>query len=82
MKAVDTLLGKIAKQIVNPLITLMFAVAVVFFIYGVVEFISASDNEEARTTGKQHMIWGIIGIFIMVSVWGIMNILNNFWTGL
>jgi len=79
MKAVNTLLEKIAKQIVNPLITLMFAVAVVFFIYGVVEFISASDNEEARTTGKQHMIWGIIGIFIMVSVWGIMNVLKNFW---
>ena len=81
MKAIDPLLKKIAEQIVNPLITLMFAVAAVFFIYGVTEFIAASDNEEARTKGKQHMIWGVIGIFIMISVWGIMNILNNFWLG-
>jgi hypothetical protein len=75
----DALLKNIGDQIVNPLIGLMFSVAVVFFIYGVVEFIGAADNEEARTTGKQHMIWGVIGIFIMVSVWGIMNILKNFW---
>lgn len=82
MNAVDNLLGNIAKQIVNPLIGLMIAVAVVFFIYGVVEFISAANNEEARTKGRQHMVWGVIGLFIMVSVWGIMNILNEFWKGL
>jgi len=63
----------------SPIIALMFAVAMIFFIYGVVEFIGAADKEEARTKGKQHMVWGIIGIFIMVSVWGIMNILNNLW---
>lgn len=77
----DSLLSKIASSIFNPLITLMIAVAVVFFIYGVVEFIGAANNEEARTKGKQHMVWGIIGLFIMVSVWGIMNVLNNFWKG-
>lgn len=78
----DSLLRNIASSIVNPLVTLMIAVAVVFFIYGVVEFISAANNEEARTKGRQHMVWGVIGLFIMVSVWGIMNILNNFWKGL
>ena len=78
----DELLRKIGEQIVNPIITLMIASAVVFFIYGVVEFVGAADNEEKRSKGKQHIIWGIIGIFIMVSVWGIMNVLNNFWTGI
>lgn len=78
----DELLGKIASSIINPLVILMIAVAVVFFIYGVVEFISAANNEEARTKGRQHMVWGIIGLFIMVSVWGIMNILNEFWKGI
>ena len=78
----DELLRKIGEQIVNPAIGLMISVAVVFFIYGVVEFVGAADNEEKRSKGKQHIIWGIIGIFIMVSVWGIMNVLNNFWTGI
>ena len=31
------------------------------------------DNSE----GKQHMIWGIIGMFIMVSIWGIIGLLDN-----
>lgn len=76
------LLTKISEQIINPLIDLMFAVAVVFFIYGVVEFVRSSDNEEARDKGKEHMVWGVVGLFIMVSVWGIMNILDSFWKGL
>jgi len=60
----------------------MIAVAIVFFIYGLVEFIGGANNEEKRKTGKQHIIWGIIGLFIMAAVWGIMSILNNFWIGI
>jgi uncharacterized membrane protein YidH (DUF202 family) len=78
----DDLLKNIGREIVNPAIILMVAVAVVVFIYGVAEFIAAADNEEKRSKGRQHIIWGIIGLFIMVSVWGVMNILNNFWSNL
>ena len=75
MKNVDLILGRIAEQIINPAISLMFAIAVLFFMYGVLEFIAGAGNEEKRTQGKRHMIWGIIGIFIMVSVFGIMRLL-------
>jgi len=76
------LLGKIADKIINPFIGLLIALAVVLFLYGVVEFIIGADNEEKRNQGKQHIIWGVVGIFIMVSVFGIMNILINFWKGI
>lgn len=74
---VDQTLLRINEQIINPLIMLLFALALVFFIWGVVEFIGGSDNEEKRTKGRQHIIWGLVGLTIMASVFGIINIIIN-----
>ncbi len=71
------LISKIDKLILNPLIIAMFAVAIAYFLFGVVTFLSNSENEEKRSAGKQHMLWGIIGIFIMVAVFGIMHLILN-----
>ncbi len=68
-------MSRIDKVIINPLIVLMFAVAVVVFVWGMIEFLSNRDSEEAQTKGKSHMLWGIVGIFIMLSVFGIINLL-------
>ena len=67
-------LTKVNSLIINPLIALLFALAVAVFLYGVFEFISNQDNEESKTNGKSHMIWGLVGLAIMVGVWGILNI--------
>ncbi len=63
------------KTIINPLILLLFALAIVFFLYGVLEFLMNQENEEKKTAGKSHMLWGIIGIAIMLGVWSILGIL-------
>ncbi|MBP6883736.1 MAG: hypothetical protein KBC06_00690 [Candidatus Pacebacteria bacterium] len=73
----DSFIMKINKLIVNPIITLLFALALVYFLYGVFQFISNGDNEEAKTTGKMHMVWGIIGLTIMMGVFAIMNLILN-----
>jgi uncharacterized membrane protein YjfL (UPF0719 family) len=53
----------------------LFALAVVYFVYGLVRYLLTPDNEEIRTSSKSHMLWGIFGMFIMIAVFGIMNIL-------
>ena len=75
--SLDSFIGKVNSEIINPLILFLFALAVVFFLYGVLEFLLHQDEEEAKTTGKSHMIWGIVGITIMVGVWTILNIILN-----
>ncbi len=67
--------GALISNIVQPLITLMFIVAVLVFVWGVVEMIMNASNEEARQTGTRHMMWGLIGLFIMFAVYGILNFL-------
>ncbi len=71
----DAFITKVDNLIINPLITFLFALAVAFFLYGVFEFIWNQDNEEKKTSGKSHMIWGVIGITIMMAVWAILGLI-------
>lgn len=75
--AVTAFVGRVNEYIVNPLIILMFAVALLFFLYGVVEFIINSDKADERELGKSHIMWGIIGMFIMFSVFVILRVIEN-----
>ncbi|MDO8521139.1 MAG: hypothetical protein Q7S52_03420 [bacterium] len=74
-QSVLTFVGKISTNILNPIIAILFALAFVYFVYGVAAYIWNPDNEEARTNGQRSMLWGVIGMLIMVSVFGIMRFL-------
>lgn len=72
-----TIMYKINRAVINPLIILMFGIAVVAFVVGIVEFMAGKDNADAAVKGKQHMLWGVIGMLIMVSVFAIMHVMIN-----
>lgn len=67
------LVAKIAELIVNPTITLLFGLAILYFVWGLVQYIRGADQSAERSKGAQHMMWGIIGIFIMVSAIAILQ---------
>ena len=75
--AFNSLLQKIINNVVNPVIYLLMALAVVYFVWGVMVFIKSADDATERQKGYNHMIWGIVGIFIMVSAKGIINLILN-----
>lgn len=74
---VGSFVSSVNSKITNPLIILLFGLAVVYFLYGVFEFIANQESEEAKTKGKSHMIWGIVGIVIMMGVFTILNMIIN-----
>ena len=69
--------GKVNSILLNPLIILMFAAALGYFLYGVFEFIANAGQAEDREKGKSHMLWGIIGMFIMFAVFAILRLIEN-----
>jgi len=76
---VSSFLTTLVEVIVNPLIRLSFAIALVVFLWGVFGYIKNADSPEDRKKGTQHIIWGLIGLFIMTSVFTILEIaLNTF----
>ncbi len=70
-------LKNVNKAIINPLIILMFGIAILVFLYGIFEYIKGGDSEDSRSKGTQHMFWGIFGLFIMVSALGLINFIAN-----
>ena len=77
MMEASQILRNFEYYIVNPAILVIFALGFFLFIWGLVEFIMNLDKESSRETGVKHMLWGIIGMFIMVAVYGIIALLNN-----
>lgn len=64
----------------NALLTagaLILAGAVIVFLWGVFQFVMSAGDDEARAKGRSHIIWGIIGIAVMVSVWGLVNFFTS-----
>lgn len=69
---------KYATCIINSaVIPLIFALAVASFVWGVVQFVLNPAEEAKREKGRQFMIWGIIALAVMVSVWGLVKILGT-----
>lgn len=77
MQPIDSLIVKIGDNILTPLVWILAGVATIYFLWGVFEFIRDYDSPDARGTGARHMLWGVIGMFIMFSVFGIMNLIGE-----
>lgn len=75
--AADVAQGFVAefnRIILFPLITLLLGVALVVFLYGCFEYITGAANEAAREKGRKHILWGLVGMLVMISAQAILNI--------
>ena len=71
--SIVSFLQKVDAVILNPLLTLLFAVAFIYFIYTIIWVIRAGAEE--KTDARNAMLWSIVGMFIMLSVYGIISLL-------
>ncbi|MDO8566633.1 MAG: hypothetical protein Q7R58_00580 [bacterium] len=63
--------------VINTVIVpVIFALAFIVFVWGVVDYFFLSGGDETkRTEGKQFALWGILGMVVLLSVWGFVNLL-------
>lgn len=59
------------------LIPLLGAIAFLVFVYGVAKFIRSAGSEKDLKDSKNILIWGVIGLFVLVSVWGIITFIRS-----
>ncbi len=71
------LVERIFGVIILPLLTGLFVLTMLVFIWGVVGIIRKADDPTARKEGQNHILWGAIGMLIMVSVYGIIRLVAN-----
>ena len=75
--SIDSLLSRIT-DILFQVFPVLIGIAVVIFLVGVIRYVTVGREEEvARASARSMMIYGIIGLFVMVSVWGLVNIIGG-----
>lgn len=68
---------RFASSFLTSATILLFAAAFFFFLWGVFQFVRAAGDEEARKKGRDHIIYGVIGLAVMASVYGLVNFLTG-----
>lgn len=75
--AAGNAMNRIVTFIIDPALLVIFALGFLLFVYGLVEFLWKMNGEGDTAEGKKHMVWGVVGMLIMISVYGILDIIDN-----
>lgn len=76
-QAGDELFQKVIENVFNPLLQLAVVIAFLYFLYGGLMFLVNMNDPEKRADGQRHLLWGTVGLFIIVSINGIFMLLNS-----
>ncbi len=73
-----TLFGLMCQigKLFNAAVPVLIALGVLFFIWGVITYVVASD-EEAKSTGRDRIIYGVVGLAVIIGVWGLVNLVRR-----
>ncbi len=66
--------------ILNFIIPMLITFAIILFIYGVIQYVVAKEDA-SKDKGRSYMIYSIIGLFAIVAVWGLVQVLVNTFLG-
>jgi|AntRauTorcE11897_2_1112592.scaffolds.fasta_scaffold07330_4 hypothetical protein len=62
---------------VESLIPVLTSLAVLLFIWGAVQYIFQAGNDAEVEAGKDRMLWGVIGLFVITAIWGIVSLIGG-----
>lgn len=75
---VETILGQI-RSILNLVAPILMVLATIVFLWGIVRYVTAGGDEDKLKEGRQFIIFGLVGLFIMIAAWGIvLAVVNQF----
>lgn len=74
---IRSLLTSISQFINGTIIPLFIAATLAYTIYAAVTFIAAGDDTQKREERKKQIFWGIIGLFVILSIWGLIGVIGN-----
>ncbi len=75
--ATDTIFQKVIEYLLNPLYIITVVVATLWFLYGVTVLLFQMNNPEKREQARTNLLYGLIGLFIILSVGAIFKMINE-----
>jgi hypothetical protein len=64
-------------SLVASIIPVFIALAFLVFVWGLIVFIAASGDDSAKEEGRRRMIWGVLALFVITAIWGILSVLQK-----
>lgn len=64
-------------ELLGLAVPVLIAIALALFIWGLLGYFLSSDSDSDRAESKWRMIWGILMLFVIVTVWGLVVLLNE-----
>ncbi len=65
------------SSLIALLLPIVVALALLYFFWGLAQFVLVSGDDKSIAQGKNKMIWGVITLFVMISVWGLVGLLQS-----
>ena len=72
----ETLVRSIGR-LISLALPIVVAIALLAFFWGIVKYIFSASDEAKKKEGQTLMIWGLVALFVMVSVWGLVRFIGN-----
>ncbi len=73
---IEDIIGTV-RGIVDTVIPLFMVIAVAIFLWGIVKYITAAGDAEKAADARGYIIYGLIGLFVMVAFWGIIKVVSG-----
>lgn len=72
-------IGAMVLRLINGvLVPVLFAVAFIVFLYGIANaYIFSHGDPDRVAEGHKLVLWGLIAFAIMISMWGLVNVVAN-----
>lgn len=74
----EQVLSNIVSELFSPLYQLVAGVTILYFLYGAAKYVIDLNDPEKKTFGKSHLLWGTVGLFVVLSVGGILSMIDGF----
>jgi F0F1-type ATP synthase membrane subunit c/vacuolar-type H+-ATPase subunit K len=79
---IEGIIGVILDSLLNPLVPILIGLAIIIFAWGLFNYLKSGLGDAAELQGaKSLMFWGALIVFVMVSVWGLVLVLQNIFFG-
>ena len=72
----DTILA-----ILNTVVVIVMVLALIYFFWGLAQYILSAGDDAKKAEGRNIMIYGVVALFVMATVWGLVGVLNTTFLG-
>ncbi len=63
---------------INNFIAFILVLTVLVFLWGIFKLVFSNKDSKEREQAKGYIVWGIVALFVMISIWGLVNLLISF----